>query len=318
MGSDAPDPRTDDELRACLRDAEGPDRVAAAFELGLRLGAAAIPSLSLEQEASSGVRRHLLTVLASFGERDAVLAVAEGRAGTAEGEHALHLAVQLGLVGPAWLADRFRDGSARLRAELVGWDAVDWAALVPELERLLSEDREDVRKKAAERLLGLQPAPGEALRAYGLAFPAVAGEVLEAWARGPEHAALATALPVLVGWQDVGLEALVDAGRRYGLEVLQDVVVGQPEAFDLVQGPVDRGLLWSVTDRRVGLGMFLPASWVAAVGETLAAPWSAAEEGMLARWAEEAAVWREDAADEGWVEDEPGAVQVVNVLGCGE
>ena len=114
-----PDTRTNDELRASIRTGDAPDRVYAAFELGRRLGAEVTRDLDLPAQADSGVRRNWLTILASFGERDAVRAIAEAHVGGPEGEHALHLAIQLGITDPAWLADRFNQTTERMQGAIL-------------------------------------------------------------------------------------------------------------------------------------------------------------------------------------------------------
>ena len=211
-----PDLRTDDELRRCIREGDPPARVLAAFELGKRLGAGAAGALRLEAEPSSGVRRHWLTVLASFGERDAVCAIAERHVGDAEGEHAMHLALQLGLGDAPWWARQFVGASESMQAALLALagDRLAWATVVSAVESLLGSDVVETRRLAAQRLLALASHPGLSLRQYALERPDEADAVLRAWASGPEHRALVDALPVWSERRDAGLDVLRDCGQR--------------------------------------------------------------------------------------------------------
>jgi hypothetical protein len=290
-----PDPRSDEELGRCIRDGDAPERVLAAFELGRRLGAGVTGELSLDAEPSSGVRRHWLTVLASFGERDAVRVIAEQHVDDDEGEHAMHLALQLGIGDPAWWADRFAGASERMRAALLerAADRVDWPAVVPALESLLASDLADPRRLAADRLLSLASHPGPSLRQYALKRPVEAAAVLSAWARGPEHRELFDVLPVY----GAGFQALATAGRTYALEEVRARVLAFPASFALVRCPVDRPLLFEVTDALLDGQRWPSAPWLGELARTAGPPWDDDERGTLERWAGAVTAWTDEWED---------------------
>jgi hypothetical protein len=142
-----------EELRNAIDATDPPTRVFAAFELARRLGKESTVELALDREEHPGVRMHWLTVLASFGERDAVAAVAEERASSAEGAHAIHLAAQMGIGDSEWLARRFNDAPERCRVALVAQDRdIDWVVARPGLEDLLKSNDAAARTGAAKKL----------------------------------------------------------------------------------------------------------------------------------------------------------------------
>ena len=295
----ATDPRSDDELRECIRTGDAPERVLAAFELGRRLGAEVTRDVALDGEPSSGVRRHWLTILASFGERDAVRSIAEHHAADAEGEHALHLAMQLGLTDPEWLALRFNDTTEHMQGVLLARDEdlVDWTRTVPTLRSLLNSAFPETRRNAARRLLAQQPVPGPALREYAAAAPSEGVDVVAAWARGPDHPLLLEHLPMFVDREDVALRELLAAGRRYPLGEIRSAVFENPQAFPLVAEPIDRASLFSLTDDLLKDHRSVSTSWLNAVARVLASPWTASERAQLDRWAAGAQQWWIDSAD---------------------
>lgn len=305
-----PDPKSDDELRRCIRDGDPPERVLAAFELGRRLGASVTGELRLDGEPSSGVRRHWLTVLASFGERDAVRAIAEQHVRDDEGEHAMHLALQLGMGNPVWWAERFVGASERMRAALLerAADRVDWSAVVPALEPLLRSDFAETRRLAADRLLSLDGYPGPLLRQYALERPDEADAVLRAWARGPEHRELFDVLPVYSDRRDAGFDALHAAGRRYALEDVRARVIAFPGSFALVGCPVERRLLFEVTDALLAEERWPSAPWLDELSRTAGPPWDAAERRTIERWADAVTAWTDP-----W--DDPPQAVVLQAVG---
>jgi len=310
------DLRTDQELRECIRVGDAPARVHAAFELGRRLGAEVAGEVALEGESDSGVRRHWLTILASYGERDAVRAIAEHHSDDAEGEHAIHLAMQLGLANPVWLAERFNAATERMKGHLLGCGMpIEWQRTIPALEELLESDFKTTRQAAALQLLELQPTPEAPLCAYAVRAADECPAALTAWAQGQRHERMLRHLPIGSGYEDLGLAALLSAGRRYPLEVLRDVVIPHPRAFSLVAQPIDRAALWSATAEVLSSNRDVSAEWLHAAGQVLAAPWAADEEQVLAGWAADAAQWWEDNAD--WVDDfdaEPVHAHVLQAL----
>ena len=297
-----PDPRSDDELRDCIRIGDAPERVLAAFELGRRLGAEVTREVVLIREPNSGVRRHWLTVLASFGERDAVRVIAEHHAEDAEGEHALHLALQLGLTDPVWLAQRFNDTTENMQGVLLARHAelVDWTRTVSTLEHLLGSDFRDIRRNATRRLLTQQPAPGLALRRHAARVPGESVDVIAAWARGPDHMLLLESLPLLVDRDDIGLRELLAAGRSYPIRDIWSVVFENPRAFALVAEPIDRAALWTLTEAILEDGRSVSTAWLTAAARVLASPWTPAERARLDGWAAGAQQWWTDNAD--WVD----------------
>lgn len=305
------DDLTLDQLRDLLHNGDAPQRVHAAFALGQRLSAEVMPELPLEEEPSSGVRRHWLTILASFGERDAVRAIAEEHASDAEGEHALHLALQLDLASPAWLAARFRDTTAPMQHTLLAADAdVDWSLVVPTLEDLLNSDLPSTRQLAASRLHALGEVPSAAMRAYAIRFPDAAPHLLGAWAAGPEHARLLAHLPLYASGRDRGLDALIGAGRRYSLDTLRPFLGEYPALFVLLETPPSREDTWQLIEDLAGeSSVWLPEVWVDHAERTLRAPWSPAEEEWLIRWRQRADDWQQRCPDEPgfW----PGLVSVL-------
>lgn len=305
-----PGPRSDDELRRCIRDGDPPERVLAAFELGRRLGLGITGELRLDAEPSSGVRRHWLTVLASFGARDAVRAIAEQHVGDDEGEHAMHLALQLGMGDPAWWAERFVGASERMRAALLerAADRVDWSAVVPALEPLLGSDFVETRRLAADRLLSLASHPGPSLRQYALERPDEAAAVLRAWASGPEHRELFDVLPVDSARRDAGFAALHAAGRSYVLDEVHTRVVAFPASFGLVRCPVDRRILFEVTDALLAEERWPSAPWLSELARTAGPPWDGGERRMLERWADAVTAWTDE-----W--DDPPQAVVLQAVG---
>lgn len=305
-----PDPRSDDELRRCIRDGDPPERVLAAFELGRRLGAGITGELCVDDEPSSGVRRHWLTVLASFGERDAVGAIAEQHVSDDEGEHAMYLALQLGMGDPVWWAERFAGASERMRAALLerAADRVDWPVVVPALELLLRSDFAETRRLAADRLLCLASHPGPSLRQYALERPDEAAAVLRAWARGPDHRELFDGLPVYSSRRDAGFHALHAAGRSYALEEVHGRVVAFPASFALVRCPVDRRLLFEVTEALLAQRRWPSAPWLGELARTAGPPWDAAERRTIERWADAVTAWTDE-----W--DDPPQALVLRAVG---
>lgn len=305
---------TVDELRERIRTADAPDRVRAAFELGNRLGAEVTAELSLAEEASSGVRRHWLTILASYGEREAVRAIAEHHVADAEGEHALRLAVQLGITDPDWLADRFNETTEYARRFLLAGDddLVAWSKTSSTLEQLLWSDFPEIRRDASRRLLLLRPRPGLVLQDYARRRPAEATEVLGAWARGPDHRALLDRLPLWVEREDAGLRALAAAGRTYPLREMRSVILGYPHAFSLVTTPCERGALLRATDEALEGSLWPSPSWFAELRRTLTPPWTPKERAVFDRWAEDAA----DSSPDDW--DDPIQTEVLGALGLVE
>jgi len=310
------DERTDQELRQCMRVGDAPARVHAAFELGRRLGAEVAGELSLYEEPDAGVRRHWLTILASYGEREAVRAIAEHHDDDTEGEHAIHLAMQLGEADPVWLAERFNAATERMRGFLLSCGApIAWQRTIPVLEELLGSDFKTTRQAAAKRLLELQPTPGSPLCAYAVRATEECPEALTAWAEGRDHERMLDHLPIGGGYEDHGLAALLAAGRRYPLDKLRDVAVAHPRAFCLVARPVDRAALWAATTDVFGASRSISNDWLLAARQVLAAPWSAEEEKLLARWAADAAQWWED--HEHWAHDfeaKPVQVELLEAL----
>jgi hypothetical protein len=282
----------------------------AAFELGRRLGASVVGELHLDGEPSSGVRRHWLTVLASFGEREAVRVIAEQRVGDEEGEHAMHLALHLGMGDPGWWADRFVGASERMRAALLelAADRVAWSAVVSALESLLWSAHAETRRLAADRLLSLEVHPGPSLRRFALERPGEAAAVLQAWARGPEHRELLDVLPVYADRRDAGFNALYAAGRRYALDDVLSRVVGCPALLALVQRPVDRRLLFEATDTLLGAACWPSESWLSELTATAAPPWDADERRMIEGWADAMTAWTDD-----W--DDPPQAVVLQAIG---
>ena len=68
--------RDEQYLRRLLRSGDGPERVWAAWSLGLRLGQDAVASLGERAEPDPGVRAHLVVVLAGFGQQVALRTLA--------------------------------------------------------------------------------------------------------------------------------------------------------------------------------------------------------------------------------------------------
>jgi len=66
----------DARLRELLRSCDGPERVWAAWALGLLLGGDAVSVLAEGYQPNPGVRAHLIVVLAGFGQQSALRALA--------------------------------------------------------------------------------------------------------------------------------------------------------------------------------------------------------------------------------------------------
>lgn len=272
----------------------------------------------MDGEPNSGVRRHWLTILASYGERDAVRTIAEHHAGDAEGDHALHLAMQLGLTDPEWLAQRFNQTTEHMQGVLLARDGefVDWTRTESTLKRLLDSDFVEIRRNAMRRLLKQQKVPGPALRRYAAGAPAESLDVIAAWAQGPDHATLLEHLPMFVDREDIGLRELIAAGRRYPISEIRSVVFENPRAVPLVAEPLDRAALWTLTDDILEDDRSVSTSWLIAIAQVLASPWTAEERARLDRWAGDAEQWWIDNAD--WVDDfvaEPVHAAVLEAVG---
>lgn len=275
---------TDEHLRALLG-SDGPeDRVYAAFELARRLDACVVPELVLGNEAVPGVRMHWLTVLAAHGETEAVRAVAEGRGGTPEGDHALVLALQIGASDPEWAAECFVTATDRCRAALLARDAeIDWSRARDSLEGLLQSDLAEVRRGAAARLrdvFGLVAA----LRGYAVREGDV--EVLRSWAESSDHAGL---LEAVAAGSSAASSALERAGRRYPLSLLSEVVLAESDAIRLA-GACRREDVLDLGDAAIDRMQFLPQAWSEAFASAASAPFTADEAARLAGWAREEVV----------------------------
>jgi hypothetical protein len=173
-------------------------------------------------------------------------------------------------------------------------DRVDWSAVVPALEPLLRSDVAQTRRLAADRLLALSSHPGPALRTYALQRPDEAEAVLRAWARGPSHRELFDVLPVYSSRRDAGFHALHAAGRSYALEEVRARVVAFPGSFALVRCPVDRQLLFEVTEALLVEQRWPSAPWLGELARTAGPPWDADERRTLERWAGAVTAWTDE------------------------
>lgn len=289
---------SDEGLRGLIRDGDGPERVRAAFELGSRLGSASLPALPMQSEPDAGVRRHWLTILASFGEVEAVRVVAEERAQSVEGEHAIALAAQIGLGNPAWFAALFNKASVRTRGNLLRDHAekVAWDIARPGLEALLVEAATpDVRALAVKKLLEVEGASNRALREFAWARPDEGEEVLAAWAEGVGHEELLERAAAYAAdrrrspsqrldARAAALACLRAAGRKYSLGQLLPLLGQDPRQADLLERPIDRGEFLSFFDAFVRDVQWVPDVLLMALRDALPRPWSATEERVFAEW----------------------------------
>lgn len=149
--------------RDLLRCGDEVERVWAAWALGLRLGTQAVPELrdSLRQCPFPGTRRHLLVVLAGFGERSTLCGVASGDADpyvrTTACRYLARIAQNDDAVRRVLLERLFKDPSPDVRLAILEEGGGILASLGPdERARIMADPDESVRNRA--RLL-LQPGP---------------------------------------------------------------------------------------------------------------------------------------------------------------
>jgi hypothetical protein len=293
-----PEAPSDDELRTQIRDGDGPERVHAAFELGSRLGADVLSELPIQLEPDAGVRCHWLTVLASFGEAEAVRAVAEERTSTTEGEHAVALAAQMGLGTPSWFALLFNGAGMRTRRLLLHQhsERVAWNEATPGLEAVLAEEPSSTsRSLAAGLLLQHQGAPGSALREFAWTHPDEGEAVFAAWARGAEHddllgRALAHEVDMSmppskrVDRRRIAVRHLRAAGRQYPLERLLPMLRRDPALAEMIQRPIPRREFLSFFGSYIREVYWVPDVMLEALRDALPPPWTAEEEVVIGEW----------------------------------
>lgn len=213
----------DEELRQAAGSDDAMDRVLACWRLMTRGQALrTIPAFGPD----AGIRRLLLLGLAAVQETALLTIIAEHDPAP---EIRLEALVWVWRVAPA-------EGLALLRSRIVAetddgvlrelptvLPEVPWAALVPELEGLLQHDAAELRGRAAELLLGLDPAVSPAVRRAITGEPdeELRARLLQRWAGSEAHASLLAAAAEAPAIAVAALQSLHAAGRRYEWEVLR-------------------------------------------------------------------------------------------------
>lgn len=81
-----------------------------------------------------------------------------------------------------------------------------------------------------------------------------------------------------------------------------------PALFAFVRCPVDRRLLFEVTDGLLAEGRWASDPWLAELSRTAREPWGAGEQATIERWADVVARWTDD-----W--DDPPQAMVLQAVG---
>ncbi|HEY7066170.1 MAG TPA: hypothetical protein VII06_32155 [Chloroflexota bacterium] len=182
-----------DEQRQLVRSDAPVERLWAAWALGLRAGATALPELQLTvaQAPEPGVRGHLAIVLAGLGERELVQTLAlhdpAELVRAVAGEHWLRTAPPATqLAGEPVVAQLLHDRSADVRLavfrellRLIAERQLPGLA-VPELERLAADPKPAIRWPAVEHLAEFGPEAGVA-EVFARRLPAEPDPALAGW-----------------------------------------------------------------------------------------------------------------------------------------
>jgi hypothetical protein len=150
-----------DQQRLLLQKGDAVERVWAAWALGIRLGSGSISDLSvgLNESPEAGTRRHILVMLAGFGEREILRVFAQDDPDEYVRATACQYLIQISppddLAVRLFLRDRIlQDSSSVVRLSILRQTTPEFLALqIDELSRMIDDDDLDVRKYATDFLL---------------------------------------------------------------------------------------------------------------------------------------------------------------------
>jgi len=214
-------------LRDLLASGEPVERIWAAWALGLRLGARSASTLQKVAcgDPSAGMRRHLIVLLAGFGERDAIAVIARGDPDAhVRATATQYLAALAGVSPPCWslVLERLDDAQPIVRETLVLQLRPDAPAEVRDAAlRRISDPALPVREAVHARLDALCGAQGSlpaVVRDWALREPTIdlRRSLFATW-RAREGGESLIAAAAQTGREDLALEALDRAVTDEGI-----------------------------------------------------------------------------------------------------